>query len=96
MSWSASAPRIGEVLRLGNSAEYRVVGVVRDHKHMSVREQTPRFAFVPLWQPLDGISRITLAVSSDQRPSGLARTIGLEVRVIDPNTLVSDVIGIEE
>jgi hypothetical protein len=62
----------------------------------SVREQTPRFAFVPLWQPLDRISRITLAVSSDQPPPAVARAVADEVRAVHPNTLVSDVIGVEE
>jgi ABC-type antimicrobial peptide transport system permease subunit len=45
---------------------------------------------------VDAISRITLALASDQPPSGLAQTIGGEVRAIHASTLVSDVIGIEE
>ena len=87
---------IGEALDFGESGVYQVVGVVRDHKHMSVRDPAPRFAFIPLWQPLDGISRITLAVSSDQPPPAVARAVADEVRAVHPNTLVSDVIGVEE
>ena len=87
---------IGETLGFGDAGVYRVVGVVRDHKHKSVREEAPRFAFVPLWQPLDGISRITLAVSSSQPPASIAAAIAQEVRAIHPNTLVSDVIGVQE
>lgn len=87
---------IGETLEFGESGVYQVVGVVRDHKHMSVRAQAPRFAFIPLWQPLDGISRITLAVAADQPPSSVARAVADEVRAVHPNTLVSDVIGVEE
>ena len=87
---------IGQTLSFGESAVYHVVGVVRDHKHMSVRQPAPRFAFVPLWQPVDGVSRITLAVSSDQAPSRLARGLADEVRALHPRTLVSDVIGLEE
>jgi predicted permease len=87
---------IGETLRFGEADVYRVVGVVRDHKHKSVREPAPRFAFVPLWQPLDGISRITLAVSSGQPPASVARAVAREVRAIHANTLVSDVIGVHE
>jgi hypothetical protein len=71
----------------------RVVGVVRDHKHLSLREPSARFVYVPLWQPLDRIARITLAVASDQ-PASLA--IAQEVRAVHPRTLVSDVIGVEE
>ena len=47
-------------------AAYQIVGIVRDFKHMSVRENAPRFVFVPLWQPLDHPARMTLAVASDQ------------------------------
>jgi predicted permease len=87
---------IGETLGFGDSGVYQVVGVVRDSKHMNVRDEAPRFAFVPLWQPLDGISRITLALSSDQPPATMARAIAQEVHAIYPNTLVSDVIGVQE
>lgn len=73
-----------------------MVGVVHDAKHMSVREPPPRFAFVPLWQPLDRITRITLAVSSAEPPSSLARAVAHEVKAIHPNTLVSDVIAVED
>jgi predicted permease len=94
-SFTGRSP-IGETLELGESGVYQVVGVVRDHKHLSVREQAPPFAFVPVWQPIDPISRITLAVSSDQPPSTMARAVANEVRAIHPGTLVSDVIGVEE
>jgi predicted permease len=87
---------IGETLEFGESGAYQVVGVVRDHKHRSLREEAQRFAFVPLWQPVDRNSRITLAVSSDQAPSTVARTVADEVRAVHSNTLVSDVIGVEE
>jgi predicted permease len=95
-AYFAGRDAIGEMLAFGESAVYQVVGVVRDHKHMSVREPAPRLAFVPLWQPVDGVSRITLAVSSDQPPAALARTVADEVRAVHPRTLVSDVIGVEE
>jgi predicted permease len=87
---------IGETLEFGDSGAYQVVGVVRDHKHRSLREEAQRFAFVPLWQPVDRNTRITLAVSSDQPPSTVARTVAGEVRAVHSNTLVSDVIGVEE
>lgn len=63
---------------------------------MSVREQTPPFAFVPLWQPIDPISRLTLAVASGAPHSTMARAVADEVRALHPQTLVSDVIGVEE
>ena len=91
-AYFAKRDPIGETLDFGKGAVYQVVGVVQDTKHRSLREPSPRFAYVPLWQPLDRITRITLAVSSDQPLSSLARTIRTEVQTLHPNTLVSDVI----
>ena len=87
---------VGETLRFGDSNVYEIVGVVRNFKHRNLREQAPRFAFVPLWQPVDGLSRITLAVSSVESAAALARAVAQEVRAIHPHTLISDIIGIEE
>jgi predicted permease len=87
---------IGELLTFGNAGRYRIVGVVRDHKHRSVREPAPRFVFLPIWQRMDPIGRITLAVSSDRSSAALARDVVQEVRAVYAKTLVSDVIGVEE
>jgi predicted permease len=95
-AYFAKRDPIGETLDFGKGAVYQVVGVVQDTKHMSVREPPPRFAFVPLWQPLDRNTRITLAVSSDQPLSSLARAVRNEVQTLHPNTLVSDVIPVED
>jgi predicted permease len=94
-AFSGRSP-IGERVELGASGVYQIVGVVRDHKHLSVRQQAPPFAFVPVLQPIDPISRLTLAISSGQPQSMLARAVADEVRAINPTTLVSDVIGVEE
>jgi predicted permease len=95
-AYFAGRSPLGETLDFGKAGVYRVVGLVRDHKHMSVREPAPRFVYIPLWQPLDAITRITLAVWSGQPPSSLASTVSREVRTIHPQTLISDVIGVEE
>jgi predicted lysophospholipase L1 biosynthesis ABC-type transport system permease subunit len=87
---------IGEAIRFGESGEYQVVGVVRDHKHMSVRTEAPQFAFIPIWQRLDPISRITLAVSSARSPAPTAHAIAQQVRAVRVNTLVSDIIQVGE
>jgi hypothetical protein len=83
-------------LDFGASGVYEVIGVVRDHKHLSLREEAPPFAFVPLWQPMDGITRVTLAVASEEPPTLLARAVAREVHALHPATLVSDLIGVEE
>jgi predicted permease len=86
---------VGETLRFGDSV-YQVVGVVRDHKHRNLREVVPPFAYVPIWQPLDPMARITLAVSSDLPTATMARTVRAAVQAIHPDTLVSDVIDVQE
>jgi predicted permease len=87
---------IGETLSFGEGRDYQVVGLVRDHKHRRLQEQAQRIAFVPLWQRLDPVGRITLAVASDQPQAALAREISDAARAVHPSTLVSDVIGVEE
>jgi putative ABC transport system permease protein len=56
----------------------------------------PRFAFVPLWQPINPVTRITLAVSSEQPADTTATVVAQVVRGIHPKTLISDVIGVQE
>ncbi len=87
---------IGETLDFGDGRIYHIVGVVDDYKHLNVRDNPPRFAFVPLWQRIDGIGRISLAVSSEQPTASMTRAITSEVVAINSNTLVSDVIGVRE
>ena len=86
---------LGERVELGGAGPYQVVGVVGDYKHLSVREAAQPFAFVPLEQPVNPISRLTLSVSSVAPGAGLAGAIAREVRAIHPNTLVSDVIDVD-
>jgi predicted permease len=85
---------IGETIGIGDT-EYRVVGVVRDHKHRSLREPAPPFVFLPVWQPADGIGRVTLAVASGLPPAQLARAVTAEAHAVHPRTLVSDVVDVQ-
>ena len=84
---------LGERVELGDAGLYQVVAVVRDYKHLNVREPAQPFAFVPLWQPLDPLSRLTLSISTATPGSLMARTAANEIRDIHPKSLVSDVIG---
>jgi predicted permease len=85
---------IGETIGIGDTA-YQVVGVVRDHKHRSLREPAPPFVFLPVWQPVDGIGRVTLAVASGLPPAQLARAVTAAVHAVHPRTLVSDVVDVQ-
>jgi ABC-type antimicrobial peptide transport system permease subunit len=78
------------------ASAYQVIGIVRDHKHRNLREPSQRFAFIPLSQPLDGLSRITLSVSSDQRSATLAPAIADQIRAVAADTLVSEVFDVQE
>ena len=95
-AYFAGRSPIGQILDFGNANVHQIVGVVQDAKHMNVRAAAPRFAFVPIWQRVDPISRITLAVASDQPRAALARAVTAEAQRVHPSTLVSDVIGVEE
>ncbi len=86
---------IGENIRFGPTRTHRVIGVVRDYKHMSLREAAPRFAFVPLWQPESGSARMTLSVLSDDASASLMRAIAQEVHAVNAETLISDVINVD-
>jgi predicted permease len=87
---------IGEILGFGARGDYRIVGVIRDHKHQNLRQSVPSFAFVPVWQPVEPLRRLTLSLSSQQPPATLVPIVTAIVRDMDPKTLVSDVIGVQE
>ena len=86
---------VGEQVELERAGVYQVIGVVGDHKHLSVREQTQPFAFVPLSQPATPISRLTLAVSSTAQSGDMFRSVGAAIRAVHPDTLVSDVMTVD-
>jgi predicted permease len=88
---------IGESLdfiRNGEHSVYRIVGVVRDTKHMSLREASPRFAFIPIPQARNREQRMTLVVASTHPNGELALLQPIRARLmrINPGILISDVI----
>jgi ABC-type antimicrobial peptide transport system permease subunit len=86
---------LGERVQLGGAGLYQIVGVVRDSLHLSVRETSTPFAFVPLGQPVNPLSRLTLSISTDTRAPVIVRTVTEEIRSVYPKTLVSDIIGVD-
>src|SRR5206468_3805291 len=54
---------VGQLLAF-DKVGFRIVGVVRDTKHNSLREGSAPFVFVPLRQPLYSHNRITLSVAA--------------------------------
>jgi predicted permease len=86
---------VGERVALGDASAYQVVGIVGDHKHLSVREQAQPMAFVPLSQPVGAISRLTLSIAADMPAPVVARSVAGEINAVHPNTLVSDVMTVD-
>jgi len=78
-------------IRGGRVSEYEIVGVVGDVKHLSLREEAPRFIYIPLAQRRDPLRRLTLAVQTSGSPLALAVTVEREVRQIGADIVVSDV-----
>jgi predicted permease len=87
---------VGEMVtftRKGEDSSYRIVGVVQDTRHMSLREAPQRFVFVPLRQPRDVDRRVTLVVASRTpgRTLDLLAPVRRSLAGVEPGILVSDV-----
>jgi predicted permease len=70
-------------------ASYQVVGVVRDSKHMNLREPVPPFVFLPFRQGRNEDRRVTLIVAAAD-----LQTIRMTIARVDPAILISEVISI--
>jgi predicted permease len=91
----AGRDAVGQVLAFDRK-EYRVVGVVRDMKHNSLREPAAPFVFLPLRQALNPEHRITLSVAS-LAPGGETALLGpvrRRVAEVDPGLMISEVISL--
>jgi len=91
---------IGEPLvfaRNGSDVSYQIAGVVRDTKHMNLREQAPRFAYIPMRQSRDADQRITLMLTSENpgREMELLPPVQKVLSGMAPDILISDVFTIQ-
>jgi ABC-type antimicrobial peptide transport system permease subunit len=86
---------LGRILAF-DRVEYRIVGVVRDAKHNSLREPPVPFAFLPLRQPLSPERRITLSVASvaPGAEAALLQPVRRKLAEVDPGLMISEVISI--
>jgi hypothetical protein len=87
-------PAIGEPITFGDAGTYHVVGIVADHRHRTLRDPAPPLALVPVWQPVQPLTRITLAVRATPQPT-LLREVTDQVRAVHGRTLVSDVFDVQ-
>jgi len=70
---------------------YEIVGVVANAKHLSLREEAPRFIYIPIVQRRDPLRRLTLAIKTPGDPASLAPAVEREVRRIGADILVNEV-----
>jgi predicted permease len=92
---------VGEQLvftRKGGDVSYQIAGVVQDTKHRNLREQPPRFAYIPMRQPRDVDRRITMILTPQTpgREMDLLPPVQRALSAIAPDILISDVITIQK
>lgn len=87
---------IDQQISFGRQGTYRVVGVIADVKHRNLREGPVRFAFVSLWQTPRPTARVSLSVMSSLPAPALVRAIDSGLHAVYPNTLVSEVMWVDE
>jgi predicted permease len=90
---SASENSIGK--RFGFNAdkpgEVEVVGVVRDAKYRSLRDESPPTVYVPWLQELSRVGAVTFEVRTAGDPVAFVTAIRQAVREVDPNLPVAGV-----
>jgi predicted permease len=75
----------------GTALQVQLVGVVENVSHRSLREEAPRFLYLPLWQALDHPNRLTLSLRAGE-PLAAVAAVRRELRSADAELLVSDVL----
>ena len=90
---------IGATIELGSDAQrrvYEIAGIVRDAKHMSVRQQVPRILYIPTGQRRERLTRLTLAVRTAGDPVRTIPVVQREVRAMGPDVLVTEVMTLQQ
>jgi putative ABC transport system permease protein len=89
--WPGSSP-IGRRLGIGrdNQTGIEIVGVVTDSKHATLREEIPRFVYLPYTQD-DSLNALTFYVRTGAAPGTMVSAIRSVVRRLDPALPVYDV-----
>ena len=75
--------------RRGEGNDIEIVGVVRDGKGASLREETRRFVYVPYMQE-ESVGSLTFYVRSNAAPDSVGDRLRAAVRKIDPTLPVTD------
>ncbi|HEY3738377.1 MAG TPA: ABC transporter permease [Bryobacteraceae bacterium] len=88
-----NASPIGKKVRFANypthDLVYEIIGVVKDTKHDSVRDQTSRYIYLPIPQYVERLNRLVLAVRCAGVASVFASPVRHEIQSVS-STLVTD------
>ncbi|MEJ7576809.1 MAG: ABC transporter permease [Pyrinomonadaceae bacterium] len=86
---------VGKRLRMDSKGDYlEVVGVARDIKYGQLAEKTPFYAYRPLAQRYR--AAMTLHVSTVGDPSAVIKSVRAEVKALDPNLPLTNVVTMKE
>lgn len=86
--------RVGFVPKTGEP-DYRIVGVVKDVKHESIRKEPWRFIYLPIPQSIDRINRLALAVRGPG-DAAFGRAVQREVRESGSSLLITNISTVEK
>jgi predicted permease len=79
-----------------NDQAYEIIGVIRDSRQYSLREEIPRLLYLPTVQAIDRLGRLTLAVRTTGDSTALANPIRDEIRAMGADILITDVVTLDE
>jgi predicted permease len=82
--WGDRSP-VGRRFGFGrnNAVKIEIIGVVKDSKHATLREEVPRFVYVPYMQN-DAVNGLTFYVRTNTDPETMAATVRNAVQRVDP------------
>jgi predicted permease len=88
--WPHGSP-IGRRFGIGrsNPTDIEIVGVVKDSKHATLREEIPRFVYLPYAQD-SSLNALTFYVRTGATPESMVSTIRSAVQRVDPTLPVYD------
>jgi predicted permease len=89
---------IGKKVGLANHRErvYEVIGVVKDAKHQSLRDEPWRILYLPIGQAVDRINRLALTVRCAGDPMAMARSVSTTVQNARSTLLITNVSTMEK
>ncbi len=73
-----------------------IIGVVKDTRHRSLRDEIPRILYRPVFQSVGKVGSLTLAVRTSGDPAALAGPLRNEMRSMGPDILVTNVITLND